>query len=353
MKTRQRWLEAILLTGASVGLTLVGFECGLRSLSAPPAPDPDAGLVEQLYQVSEDPEVGFEHRRGVHLVFPARGSGDRANPAWELRTDGNGIRSNGRGDPLASELRGVCLGDSTTFGAGLSDGETVPAQLSEIVSGRLGRRFECLNLGVSNYTTRQEVALFRRMQALRFDPRVVVLGVYTNDFKVEIGRIDSLDGQVRLLAPDAPAWLTGPLGSLRLAQLAAAGTFAVRDWLRRIGVYPQANAKPLRPEEIGAVYDALDQLRAMLEPRGIPLVLLLFPRDWQLGARDREAATERQRRVLAYCRRHQLRCVDLLDRFWGRPIGEYFRPGDDSHPHAQAARVAAEQLADAVVEALR
>ena len=352
MRTRRRWLEPILLTAASVGLTLVCFEWALRALSAPPAPNPDAGRVAELFQLSKDPELSFEHRRGVQLRFPARAVGDRANPAWEVRIDRNGLRSNGRGDPLESELRGICLGDSTTFGAGLSDGETVPAQLSEIVSGRLGRHFECLNLGVSNYTTRQEVALFRRMQGLRFDPRVVVLGVYTNDFKVAIGRIDKLDGEVRLLAPEASAWLTGPLGSLRLAQLAASGTLAVRDWLRRIGLYAQPNANPLRPEEIAAVYGALDELRAMLEPRGIPLVLLLFPRDWQLGASDREAATERQRTVLAYCRRHELRCVDLLDRFWGRPVEEYFRPGDDSHPHAQAARVAAEQLADAVVEAL-
>jgi hypothetical protein len=90
----------------------------------------------------------------------------------------------------------------------------------------------------------------------------------------------------------------------------------------------------------------------MLEPHGIPLVLLLFPRDWQLGAPDREAASERQRASLAYCRLHGLRCVDLLDRFWGHPIDDYFRPGDDSHPHAEAARTSAALLADAVIDAL-
>src|SRR5262245_2232173 len=245
MSSRRRWLEAVLLSAASVGLTLACFECALRAASAPPAPNPDAGLIDQVFQASEDPEVGFEHRRGIHVRFPARAFGDRATAAWELRIDQNGIRSNGRGDPLASDLRGICLGDSTTFGSGLSDGETVPAQLSEIVSARLGRHFECLNLGVSNYTTRQEVALFRRVQGLRFDPRVVVLGVYTNDFKAANGRIDTLDGEVRLLAPDAPAWLTGPLGSLRLVQLAAGGTLVFRDWLRRIGLYAQPNGKPL------------------------------------------------------------------------------------------------------------
>jgi hypothetical protein len=160
------------------------------------------------------------------------------------------------------------------------------------------------------------------------------------------------EGETRLVSPEAPAGLDRALESLRVVRLAASGALAVRDWLRRIGLYPQANAKPLKPKEIAAVYTALDELRSILEPRGIPLVVLLFPRDWQLGARDREAASERQRASLEYCRRHGLRCVDLLDRFWGRPVEDYFRPGDDSHPHAEAARTSAGLLADAVVDAL-
>lgn len=356
MKTLRRSLEALLLTVASVGLTLVVFEIALRALpigpAAAPDPDPDPGPIAQLYTRSENPELGFEHARDVHVRFPPHPVGDRATAAWEVSIDANGLRRNGRGDPLASELRGICLGDSTMFGAGLNDAETIPAQLGAIVSERLGRSFECLNVGVSNYTTAQEVALFRQLDALRFDPSVVVLGIYTNDFKASIGRIDVHEGEVQLISPDAPAALDRSLESLQVVRLAAVGTLAFRDWLRRISLYPQANAKPLRPEEIAAVYGALDELRAILEPRHIPLVLLLFPRDWQLGARDREAATERQRASLAYCRRHGLRCVDLLDHFWGHPIDDYFRPGDDSHPHAEAARTSAALLADPVLAAL-
>ena len=354
MTTLRRSLQALLLAVASVGLTLVVAEIALRALPFGPARavDPEASLVGQLLNRSQNPELGFDHARNVQLRFPSHPVGDRATAAWEVSIDANGLRRNGRGDPLASELRGICLGDSTMFGVGLSDAETIPAQLGPIVSERLGRSFECLNLGVSNYTTVQEVARFRHMDALRFDPRVVVLGIYTNDFKVGIGSIDVLEGEARLVSPDAPAWLVRSSQSLRLVRLAAIGTLRVRDWLRRIGLYPQANGKPLRPEEIAAVVGALDELRAMLEPRGIPLVLLLFPRDWQLGAADREAASERQRVSLEYCRRHGLTCVDLLDRFWGHPIDDYFRPGDDSHPHAEAARISAALLADTVIDAL-
>jgi hypothetical protein len=355
MATLRRSLAALLLTLASIGLTLVAFEIALRVLPIGPVgaePNPDAGPIAQLFTPSANPALGFEHARGVRVRFPPHAVGERATSAWEVWIDANGLRGNGRGDPLASDLRGICLGDSTMFGVGLNDAETIPAQLGAIVSQRLGRSFECLNLGVSNYTTSQEVALFRHLDALRFDPSIVVLGIYTNDFKASIGRTAAVEGQVRLIAPDGPFDPDGSLGSLRVIRLASAGTLAVRDWLRRKGLYPQPNAKPLRPEEIAAVYGPLDEMRAMLEPRGIPLVLLLFPRDWQLAAPDREAATERQRASLAYCRRHGLRCVDLLDRFWGHPIDDYFRPGDDSHPHAEAARSSAALLADAVIDAL-
>ena len=354
MKTLLRLLQGLLLAAAAVALSLLVFEIALRALpvGAVTAPSPEAEPIARLFTRSVHPELGFEHAREVHVRFPAHGVGERATPSWEVWIDGNGLRRNGPGDPLESELRGVCLGDSTMFGVGLNDAETIPAQIGAILSEQLGRRFECLNLAVSNYTTGQEVALFRLRDALHWDPRVVVLGIFTNDFQVGIGQIEVGEDETRLIAPGAPAALGRWLASLRVVRLAAAGALEVRDELRRIGLRPPANGKPLRPEEIAAVYTPLDELRAMLAPRGIPLVLVLFPRDWQLGAPDRAAASERQRASIAYCLRHGLRCVDLLDRFWGRPVGDYFRPGDDAHPHARAARTSAELVAEAVAQAL-
>jgi len=205
---------------------------------------------------------------------------------------------------------------------------------------------------VSNYNTIQEVAFFQHKRGLATDPKIVVLGVYTNDFTPRPGVVGVLAGQKRLIteeAAEAPArWLSG----LRFWSLAAAATLAVRDRLRELGLYPPANGKPLKPAQSAAVTGALDELRGLLAPRGIPLVIVLFPRDWQLNAPDRERATERQRVVSEYCVEHGVTCVDVLDRFHGRPIGEYFRPGDDSHPHARAAREVSEMVASAVVEEL-
>lgn len=348
-----RRLAPLILALASIALTLAVFEIGLRVVlgrSAEPSA-PETNRLARLYRPSENPEIVFEHVPGAQVAFPSVVVGDRATAPWEVRIDEKGLRYNGRPEPFEAEIRGVCLGDSTMFGVGLNDHETIPAQLSVIVSERLGRRFECLNMGVSNYTTVQEVAYFRQ-RGLDYDPSIVVIGIYTNDFKTSLGSIAVLDGELQLVSPGTPSSLAAWSRQLELTRRVTGGVLAFRDLLRARGLYPLANAKPLKPAQISAVYGALDELRSLLEPRDIPLVLLLFPRDWQLGAPDREAATERQRASRAYCREHGIPCIDLLDHYYGRPVESYFRAGDDSHPHAEAARVSAEMAADVVLEIL-
>lgn len=352
MGNPQRIAGKLLLAVVCVASVLGLFELGLgivhRNTGGSSGPNPAA----ELYTFSDNRAILFEPVPNVHVRFVASESAAGRNPAWQVSTDAEGLRRNG-GDPARDpELRGACLGDSIVFGAGLDDAATIPAQLSRIVSRRLGRSFDCLNFGVSNYNTIQEVAFFQHKHGLAHDPNVVVLGIYTNDFTARPGVVGVLDGQKRLLTGEASDVPAARLSGLRLWSLSAAAALAVRDRLRESGLYPPANGKPLKPAQSAAVTGALDELRGLLEPRDIPLVIVLFPRDWQLNAPDREQATERQRLVSAYCVEHGLTCVDVLDRFHGRPIREYFRPGDDSHPHALAAREIAEMVASPVVEEL-
>jgi lysophospholipase L1-like esterase len=349
-------VAALLLAAGSILLTLGLFELALRIADAvggwQSATTERASRVAQLFALSTNEEIGFEHVPNARVLFPSVRVDETTTAPWEVRIDANGLRSNGRASSPAPELRGICLGDSTMFGVGLDDHETIPAQISDLVSHGLGRRFECLNFGVSNYTTAQEVAFFRPKDALTHDPSVVVLGIFTNDFKASPGRIRVLDRSLQLVSPDAAAWPATALQELHLWRIGATAILAFRDQLRDLGLYPQTNAKPLEADQIEAVYGALDDLRSLLEPRAIPLVIVLFPRDWQLDAQDRAAATERQRVSKAYCRRHGIPCIDLLDHYYGGPVESYFRPGDDSHPHAEASRTIAGLVADAVLEIL-
>jgi len=84
------------------------------------------------------------------------------------------------GKPRAT-LRILCLGDSQTFGNGVSQDETYPARLEALLSERAhGLRVEVINAGVQGYDTEQEVRLLERF-APSLSPDIVLIGFYIND----------------------------------------------------------------------------------------------------------------------------------------------------------------------------
>jgi hypothetical protein len=210
--------------GISVLLVLVIFEVGLRLTqdlaSVGATPDP----VASLFTLSENESVVFEHARDARVTFPEAVTGAGWNPEWRVSTDSQGLRRNGGDREPPPEAIGICLGDSIMFGAGLNDDETIPTLLSRFVSRSLALRFECLNFGVSNYTTAQEVEFFRFKRGLDRSPIVVVLEIYTNDFKTSPGRMRVTDGRTELVQPGAAPWLAADFWDLRLWKLGVAGS---------------------------------------------------------------------------------------------------------------------------------
>jgi lysophospholipase L1-like esterase len=348
MSKRLAIVGNLLIAAISIAFALAVVEVALRITNqfGPVADGKNQDV--RLFALSDNEDLIFEHVPNVRLKFPA----SRGNPEWQASTDANALRRNGKASNSAAEIRGICVGDSIMFGAGLSDPETIPARLSAIVSDEIGRPFECLNFGVSNYTTAQEAAYFRHKQGLRYEPKIVVLGLYTNDFKTGLGSINLAEGRAELLSPDAPAWPIVALSRLRVGSMLGSAVTKVNDRLREHGLRPRANEKPLKPEQIASVERALDQLRGDLEADGIPLLIVLFPRDWQLGEPDQVTASPRQQWAKGYCKRNQIVCIDILDHYFGMPIESYFRSGDNTHPHAKAANVIAERVAVDVVRIL-
>ena len=77
----------------------------------------------------------------------------------------------------ANTIRIISLGDSRTFGWGLSEAETYSALLQRHLQEKLGpaRRVEVINAGVNAWSFPQ-MAVFFREYALRWQPDLVVLG---------------------------------------------------------------------------------------------------------------------------------------------------------------------------------
>jgi lysophospholipase L1-like esterase len=89
--------------------------------------------------------------------------------SWTFSTNAEGLRQGPLG-PKGDRRRILCVGDSRTFGLGVDDGATWPAQLQQALDARHPGRFEVVNAGVSGYTARQGLRFLElRADALRPD----------------------------------------------------------------------------------------------------------------------------------------------------------------------------------------
>ena len=176
-------------TVAAFGAVLVGAEWGLRRA------DPRyLDRVKGAMVYSED--YGWALRRGFrgafHGVFTT------------VNEEGYRGRVHPRA-PVAGRTRVVMLGDSITFGVGVTDAETFSALLEE-----RSERFEVINLAVEGYGTDQELIRLER-DGLALRPAVVILNFcVANDlvnnagslpkpyFTLEGGSLRPHDAHVRL-----------------------------------------------------------------------------------------------------------------------------------------------------------
>ena len=84
-------------------------------------------------------------------------------------------------DKGQNTFRIIMLGDSITFGNGVAWNETFSYHLQTMFNDSYrSLKFEVLNLGVSGYNTKQELAILREL-GLKLDPDIVVLNVFLND----------------------------------------------------------------------------------------------------------------------------------------------------------------------------
>jgi lysophospholipase L1-like esterase len=82
--------------------------------------------------------------------------------------------------PDMSSVGVIALGDEITFGWGVADQDTYPAQLHEILAGMEAEQPEVLNAGVPGYTSYQGLILLKQLLH-QFHPRVVVASFHLND----------------------------------------------------------------------------------------------------------------------------------------------------------------------------
>jgi lysophospholipase L1-like esterase len=121
-----------------------------------------------------DPKLGFVHEPGTHAFLMGQ----------DVRINSLGLRDREFSPTKPPGVyRILVLGDSTTFGWGVSLDETASKILERELNAQHVpgyQRFEVINAGVGNYDTVQEVTYYKT-RGRDFRPDMVILAFFIND----------------------------------------------------------------------------------------------------------------------------------------------------------------------------
>ncbi len=272
-----------------------------------------------------DPDLMWSMKPNLHNVMQF--ANPNQSPAM-LTTNDLGLRN----PPIRPKVgtRILCIGDSRTFGAGVEDAETYPAQLQAILDTQFPGRFEVINAGVSGYSAPQGLR-YLELRGKALAPDIVIacfghnewapvipggLGVFewqdvSRSWGIEVLFKEAIRGAARMVAPR-------PLGErkVRVSQ----GEFI--DTL-------------LRMNEVGT------------EANGYRLLLM----SWPALSETRQEPMAPPHRILSRAAADYLHIplIDLFERVRDTNEDIYL---DDLHMNARGCRIVAEHVATQLVEAL-
>lgn len=278
----------------------------------------------------------------------------------------------------AGQRRVLCLGDSTTFGAGLAAEETYPKQMERLLNPEGGsNRWFVINAGGqgSSITGLTE---FLKEKGLAFGPEAVVLGFSPTMVSVA-GQSQSSP------APKATPGRRLERAALSLhARLVGSTLYALFDAnlrrrLYRMGIirdrmdHPQGallayafNVPGIQRQEVEQAYRTLEgelsDLKRLLDERGIPLIVLGIPSRFRISESppDNERGydlslirIEPGERVAGLCGRMKIPFVDLRHilrnlrkrMLQGKlPWDDLYIPTDYAHLNATGMKETAKEL---------
>lgn len=183
-----------------------------------------AGSIDFI-ALSRDPELVYELRPGHYRV---EGIFFRI-PAYDVEIDANGCRTQASDKSVAGSVnRSILLvGDSFTFGDGVSGPQTFPVLLESLMPDT-----RVINCGVPGYNLVQVVRA-AELRAAQFHPALLVLLIYRNDLEsaLPLDRVLDASNWVQWLRRHsrlfrvlyiAQGWLAGDFGGLPPLSVSAA-----------------------------------------------------------------------------------------------------------------------------------
>jgi lysophospholipase L1-like esterase len=266
---------------------------------------------------------------------------NRPNRTWTLRGYGrpndivriNRYGFHDDGFPVAKpegEFRALALGDSVTMGFGVTYPETYCGQLESLLGGsdRRFRSHQVINCGVHGYSTQQELQVLR--ESLRFGPDLIIIGFCMNDITEPFVVDRDLGGTgldyhgVVQTRNAVIGFLVNETGFGRLFQAflwrkksveaeKRAETYDVRQMAGK------SDTEARFREGWAMVFKALEDIYAIGRQKGVPVVLVVFPFDFQLLDRRLQLP---QRKLSEHAALHGVHVLDLTETFKGAVYGD-------------------------------
>ncbi|MEZ6183812.1 MAG: SGNH/GDSL hydrolase family protein [Planctomycetota bacterium] len=319
--------KKVRFAGGCFGLLLLGIlgtEGALRLAGYP------TGIVRTFGKLwNHDPESLAAHP-GLFAPSAERRVAYPPELAYDVRFNAQGLRGPELREPKP-RLRVLALGDSVTFGYHVDDPETYPAFLR----AQVGPEVEVLNGGCGSFTITDE-RRYLEERLLALEPDVVVLQFCANDVvSAELDRTPLRYEEI-LNPSEGGDWFR----STAIGELQLRAHIALKRWQKGPPQNLGDPAQPVDPRLWARYAEELGALKATLDARKIPLVLVAFtdldvvrngqpsPYDGELERITGELGVPFASTLAAY-------------RAHGEPTELYLYPLD-GHPSATGNRVLAE-----------
>lgn len=257
----------------------------------------------------------------------------------DYRIDGLGMRRHAKPESLVTGPKVLCLGDSFTFGEGVREGDTYPAQLEKFLN-KDAAGVAVFNGGVQGYGTGQALIFFERTgRALK--PDLVILGFVLND-ACDVGEtIAQNDAMTRAFEPSTIGGLSAIWRTLERRRHQSQLQSAFFRQIRR-------GFNSVEWDHCRAV---LERFHALANEDGFEFLVVIFPIFWQLDGNY--PFDDLHAKVAQACRDANCEYIDLRDQFRDRPSQDFWVHPTDQHPNEIAHERVARAIAPRVVELLQ
>jgi lysophospholipase L1-like esterase len=229
----------------------------------------------------------------------------------------------------------LVLGDSVTAGYGVEFADAYPRRLASLLRGREDQSYEVVNFGLSQYSTVQEVALFRE-RGSRMRPDLVVLAYVLNDPTRDGGINDYFE---RHRAPSLAAeWLTRRSKELLrvpegVERIPGCRSFDYYSWMH------------CDADKWARVSAAFGDLGSLSRRDGFRVLVVIFPLLPDSASFSGYPWQSIHHRVAAEAARNGFATLDLLAVFAERTPSELaLAPSDPLHPSRLGHEIAAQAI---------